>query len=307
MQLASDAIAIVQPVLADTPVRIINKLQPTSPCVLGDPNRLQQIMLNLLSNALKHTERGEITISSALDGQTMCISITDTGSGIGESELANVFGVFSQSAADFGDEQGGMGLGLAITKRLIELHGGVINVSSTLKRGSVFTFTLPLAKPGAQGMLPPRQLKLTARSQTPKGAAQAQSTPSSEQVVLVVDDDIVNRMVLKGMLDRAYRVLEADDGKAAVELIERGEQVNLIVMDIMMPKMNGFEACKRIRRSYSKDSLPIIFVTARNVDEDLAVGFDAGGDDFLEKPVSKHKLLPRIKNLLPPPPVGSKA
>lgn len=303
LQLTCDAISIVQPSQTEKSLTIHNRLMTNSPCVLGDPNRLQQVMLNLLSNAIKYTERGQIIISNSIDGPNMSISIEDTGTGIGETQLKNVFAVFNQSAAEYGKEQGGIGLGLAITKQLINLHGGEINVESKLEQGSIFTFTLPLAKPGAHA--PPAAVQPTDEPQ--QEPMKTQTNYTSDQVVLVVDDDAINRMVIKGILEKSYRVLEADDGQGAVDLIERGETVHLIVMDIMMPRLSGFEACKRIRQSHSKERLPIIFVTARKIDDDLSVGFEVGGDDFIEKPVSKHKLLPRIKHLLPPPSVESEA
>lgn len=301
LQQANDAIAVTLPEFANKDLIVENKLDPYSPLVMADPNRIQQVILNILGNALKYTECGTITLFNQFDNETMTVSIRDSGSGIAQSDLQAVFGVFNQQAAEYGEEKGGIGLGLAIAKQIINLHGGTIQVNSVIGEGSTFSFDLPLAKPGAiferRHVRQPTQPIATETIQT--SAKQAPSnTISTLPKILVVDDDAINRMVMTSLLQDSYRIIEAENGQQAVDLINDNEKFDLVLLDIMMPKLNGFEACKLIRMKLGKDVLPIIFVTARNVEEDLAVGFAAGGNDFIEKPISKHKLLPRLTRLL---------
>lgn len=294
--IASHAIDMASPQIGDKPIEIINQLKDEESWVLADPLRLKKIFSNLLNNAIKYTEKGTIVISNTIDKEVMKIEIKDTGTGIEAHDLAHVFDVFEQNPKDYGQEQGGVGVGLAITKQLIELQNGTIKVDSQTGVGSTFTFTLPLAE--GHSIEGPSTVNSSSLPSSIDENAFNRTSESSRATILVVDDDPVNRMVLHAILSQFYNIVEAADGQIALDIIGKDTEVDLIVMDIMMPKLNGFEACKKIRENFGKNQLPIIFVTARQVEDDIAVGYEVGGNDFVEKPVSKHELLPRIQNYL---------
>ncbi len=290
------------PVATKKSIRLINKV-PEKALVLADENRLQQMLHNLVGNAIKFTVRGEVTVAANREGQFWAISVRDTGAGIGADDLERVFSAFTQVDHLETREQGGTGLGLAITKQLVELHGGTIDVHSKLGEGSEFTITLPMTEKTTSSEDATHSSRATSDVATPSlrdnelhdlSAITAQEKRSGE-TILVVDDDSVNRFVIKSMLSHHnYNVLEAEDGPTALKLIESGEKIDLVILDVMMPKMSGFEVCMRIRVNFPIERLPVLFLTARSVGDDLIKGFVSGGNSYLFKPVEKHQLLTRI-------------
>lgn len=301
-QCVNEALTIALSDHTNQDVKIIKNLHPAAPLVMVDPARIQQVLLNIIGNAIKHTHQGHIIIENDFDDQFMTLFITDTGTGIPEKELPFLFGIFSQQASEYGQEQGGIGLGLAIAKQIIELHKGRISVESKVGLGSKFSFTVPLAS--ADNPVPMVRDSSIETTPTPvsvkKAISNIQPPPNKElkQDALIVDDDTINRMVMSSIVQEHFNIIEAENGLEAVELVKNNDRIRVVLMDIMMPKMNGFDACKEIRKDKTKFELPIIFVTARNVEEDTSVGFQVGGNDFVEKPITKSKLLPRIQYAL---------
>ncbi len=281
---------------------LVNKV-PVEARVLADENRLQQMLHNLVGNAIKFTVRGEVTVTANREGHFWAISVRDTGVGIGADDIERVFSAFTQVDHLETREQGGTGLGLAITKQLVELHGGTIDVHSNLGEGSEFIITLPVAEKTTIADDALNLLNATAEIAPPSLRdneihdldATASQQKRSGETILVVDDDSVNRFVIKSMLSQHnYNVLEAEDGPAALKLMESGEKIDLVILDVMMPKMSGFEVCMRIRVNFPIERLPVLFLTARSVGDDLIRGFVSGGNSYLFKPVEKHQLLTRI-------------
>lgn len=301
---------LLAPLAANKPIQLVNEFTKDSPLVMADENRLQQILINLVGNGLKYSDQGAVSVGMTVKDTTAEIYVADSGIGIVAEQTEEVFEAFSQIQSSNERQYGGTGLGLAITRQLVELHGGTIRVESSQGQGSRFIFTLAIASDQNRDNL---HLPAQHYPKTPTTGARKQETShtstdkkldkprnAGNQTILIVDDDPVNRMVLQGMLKlHDYRVLEADDGMQAVEMVQQNPHIDLIILDVMMPKMTGYEACQEIRRHHSFDSMPILFLTAkRNVDEDIEKCFAAGGNDYLTKPVSKHDLLPRVANHL---------
>lgn len=298
-------ITMLRPLLGNRPVALHNRIDPELPAALADETRLQQVLTNLVGNAVKFTDEGEITVQAELRDGQLLISVTDTGIGISPADQERIFGSFEQVDGGATRSRGGTGLGLTITRQLIVLQGGDITVNSEPGVGSTFRFSLPVAtdRPDSQA---PERLRARQAEDEPAGeAAPAEigvAAPASEADrvrILVVDDEPVNQQVLKNHLSLAhFEVVPAMDGAAALSLIEAGHAFDLVLLDVMMPRMSGYEVCERIRRSRLPTQLPVIMVTAKNQVADLVAGLDAGANDYLGKPFSKQELLARIKTHL---------
>ena len=312
------------PLIGDKKIVLNNNIKNTLPLVNADENRVEQILYNLIGNAIKFTDQGEISIDAECIKNYVKISVTDTGIGIDNSQLNLIFNSFEQLQGSHERQQSGTGLGLAVTKQLVELHGGQINVDSQKGKGSCFSFTLPInadkitdvtnvKKSSNQQKLNRLQhldgeieyLTITEDEQN-KSNINEISIAYSNFHILVVDDDPINRQVLFNHLSvLGYQVSEASSGKQALSLIDEAiiedsnkRPFDLILLDIMMPKMSGYEACKVIRQQFNINELPIIFLTAKNQVVDLVESFSIGGNDYLTKPISKHELLSRVENHL---------
>lgn len=297
-------LTLSRPLAGNKNIQLNNHVPAELPAIYADEDRLLQILHNLIGNAVKFTLEGEVNVYADVEGDRIHVQIADTGIGIPPDHITDIFDAFHQVDGRAERAFGGTGLGLSITKQLVELHEGSIAVDSTPGQGSVFSVYLPLA------LDRPLSLDLPAtptEDQPVHAAADVAQVVALEQVkknraenpghqghILVVDDDSVNRMVLVNHLAlRNYRVTEASSGEEALAVVEQGD-VDLVLLDIMMPKMSGYETCKRLREKYRPYELPIIFLTARNQTSDLVMGFDIGGNDYLTKPIAKEELLARV-------------
>ncbi len=289
-----------------------NDVPPDLPPVLADEDRLQQILLNLLGNAIKFTESGTISLSAS-DRHDGCVEVTvaDTGIGIPGDKIERVFEPFEQADGSIARSYGGTGIGLSITRSLVELHGGAIRAESGEGTGSRFIFTLPVAEGSAAFFKKDEE-----REQYPYYAAFVESdeidtfTPFYGQLdaagerkeqprVLIVDDDPVNVRVLENILTlNNYAVEKSLSGTEALEMIGQGRIPDLVLMDIMMPRISGYEVTRRIRGTHSGFDLPIMMLTAKSRTEDLFAGFEAGANDYLRKPFDKDELLARAGTLV---------
>jgi len=290
-----------KPLISSKNVELINSISDNISMVNADENRLQQIFYNLIGNAIKFTEKGSIEVSAKEVNNKIEVTVSDTGIGIPKEKYDSVFKAFEQGDGSIVREQSGTGLGLTVTKQLIELHGGSIRFESALKKGTSFIFTLNKSTSKRVDL---QNLTFTSDQQLQK----IQETPIYEENVtkvinkanapkiLIVDDEQINRKVLENHLSLAgYRLKEASDGKEALSLIKQGFNFDLILLDIMMPGVSGYEVCERIRKKYGSSELPIILLTAKNRVSDLVTGFNAGANDYLTKPFSRNELLSRIK------------
>ncbi|NQZ05597.1 MAG: response regulator [Algicola sp.] len=277
-------------------LQLINQVPTDLPAALADENRLQQILFNLVGNAIKFTDKGTVTVTAAEVDNGLKISVTDTGVGIAQDKFSTIFDSFEQLEEHSTRSHSGTGLGLAITKQLVELHQGSITVESQLGQGSTFSFTLPVSGLEAPAQTATNQaisrLHLLEENELP--IAQT-GHDGGEFRILLVDDEPINRQVLHNHLSlQNYQLVEAAGGQQALQCVEKQGPFDLVLLDIMMPKVSGYQVCKKLRESHSVSDLPIIFLTAKNQVVDLVNSFDAGANDYLSKPVSKNELLSRV-------------
>jgi two-component system sensor histidine kinase ChiS len=297
-----------QPLIASKDIKLISHVKYVPP-VDADENRVQQILHNLIGNAIKFTHAGTVEISAKISKthkDKLLISVSDTGIGIEPNKTETVFSSFEQMDSSISREYGGTGLGLSITKQLVELHGGEIFIQSTLGKGTTVSFTLPLSKmPQAlvshdmEAMLNHahylQPLEMSLKKESEHSPDVVLETGKSFHV-LIVDDDQINLQVLENQLSlENYAITRAYDGYEALDAIKTGIPYAIILLDIMMPKMSGFEVCKIIRQTFPANLLPIIMLTAKNQVSDLVEGLQAGANDYLTKPFSKGELIARLK------------
>jgi PAS domain S-box-containing protein len=259
--------------------------------LVGDPVRLHQIILNLVSNAVKFTSQGKITVSVHLcsedeENATIEFSVADTGIGIPENKIGNIFENFQQASSGTSRLYGGTGLGLAIVKQLVEPQGGSIRVSSKINEGSIFSFKLSFRKTSAE-----------AEAET--GIEELDEEIKNIKV-LVVEDIALNQLLMKTLLDDfGFERDIAANGKIAIEKLGV-KSYDIILMDLQMPEMNGFEATEYIRNKlHSK--IPIIALTADVTTADLAKCKAVGMNDYIAKPVNEKILYSKILGLVKKP------
>jgi signal transduction histidine kinase/HAMP domain-containing protein/ActR/RegA family two-component response regulator len=270
----------------------VDVVQGAPRTMITDPLRLQQILKNLLANAFKFTNAGEValTITPELarsNGEAgIAISVRDTGIGIPPEKQAIIFEAFHQADASTSRTYGGTGLGLAISRELARLLGGEITVSSEHHQGSTFTIHLPVVFP-LIGALSARQ-KVEPTLRTP-------ATSLADRKVLVVDDDARNVFAIRSLLEgRGMKVLLADGARACFDVLDEHPDVALVLMDIMMPEIDGYEAARRIRAKPAFRDLPIIALTSKAMVGDREKVLAAGCSDFIPKPVDNEMLLSTI-------------
>ncbi|MGL4378251.1 MAG: ATP-binding protein, partial [Microcoleaceae cyanobacterium] len=268
-------------VLGKKNVNLVNQIPPDFPLIAADENRLQQIFLNLIGNAIKFTTEGEITVSGNIINDAVEITVSDTGIGISEDKFERIFESFEQADGSTAREYGGTGLGLAVTKQLVELHGGIISISSQIGVGSQFTFTLPVFQGHSSEIvsaLSSPKIYETASTQTETMTNVTEiSQKNNGFKILIVDDEPINLQVLVNHLSlENYAITQATNGIEALEIMEKGFRPDLILLDVMMPKMTGYEVTKKIRQMWQASELPVLLLTAKNRVSDLVAGFDAG-------------------------------
>lgn len=296
---------IIQPMVGDKEIVLQNLVSKTLAPIWADENRLQQILHNLIGNAIKFTQRGYVRVDARAQGKYALISVDDSGIGIPQEKLETVFNAFEQAEESIERKYGGTGLGLTITKRLVELHGGLISVTSESGQGAIFSFTLPFADANllAEAANEPMPEALRAQSDWDK---QQSRLPVGRHLavgeglqVLIADDEPVNIRLLTQVLEEiGIHPRTATDGESALQLMESQDKWDLILLDVMMPGMNGFRVCERIRERWSATELPVIFLTARGSSTDLVKGFSLGANDYLPKPVSREEIIARIQTQL---------
>ncbi|WP_194231440.1 ATP-binding protein [Paenibacillus donghaensis] len=297
-------------------VKIVNQIPEDFPSVIADENRVIQIVFNLLHNAVKYTNEGVISIQAYAREGRAYIVITDTGIGMDEDMLKRLFRPYEQASTSETMIEGGFGLGLSISKQLVELHGGTLEVSSVLGEGSKFTFSLKLAGLRAeeendfsnsfeplesQSMLIQEEVAVSLEKAEIPPAAKPTTTSiemnRDRPLILIVDDDPVNLQVLEAILPPdEYEVTMVTSGKEALAVLDAKEW-DLIISDIMMPQMSGYELTRIIRERFTLTELPVLLLTARSQPKDIQSGFLAGANDYVTKPVEPLEIKSRIEAL----------
>jgi two-component system, sensor histidine kinase ChiS len=306
-EIAEIVIKLSGTLIINKKLQLINNIHPETPLVNADENRLQQILYNLVGNAIKFTEKGTIEISAEIhENNYLAITVSDTGIGIPEDKFSKIFQSFEQADGSTAREYGGTGLGLAITKQLVELHGGTIDIKSTVGLGSKFIFTLPIA--GTEDLKIPvtlafkkdlpiaKEILYIDNVEKPVIKKDYLQETADKFKILIVDDEPVNLQVLVNHLSlQNYAITQATNGIEALEIIDKGFKPDLILLDVMMPKMTGYEVTEKLRERFSASELPILLLTAKTQVKDLVTGFDIGANDYLAKPINKDELIARIK------------
>jgi len=271
---------------------LVKNYDPNIPKVLiGDPVRLHQIILNLLSNAVKFTSQGKITVSVHLlseDDKKVAIkfSVSDTGIGIASTKMGKIFENFQQASSNTSRLYGGTGLGLAIVRQLVEAQGGSISVISEIDRGSTFSFVLSFLKTDAEAEI--------------ETDIEVMDTEIKNIKVLVAEDMPLNQLLMKTLLDDfGFERDIASNGKIAIELL-KNKSYDIVLMDLQMPEINGFEATEYIRNTM-KSKIPIIALTADVTTVDLAKCKAVGMNDYISKPVDEKLLYAKILGLVKKP------
>jgi signal transduction histidine kinase/ActR/RegA family two-component response regulator len=272
---------------ADVPVTIVS-----------DSEKLRQILINFLSNAVKFTDRGGVTVRLVRgDSSPVCISVTDTGIGIPADKLDLVFEAFKQADGSTSRRFGGSGLGLTISRELARLIGGDISVASEPGKGTTFSLLLPLQMPvapaeeGGRRLTGPRQDK-PAREVLP--AANYQGAR-----ILLVDDDVRNLLALTPLLEQwGLEVMAAGEGEEALETLATAGPFDIMLLDIMMPGMDGYEVIRKLRMLPAGADLPVIALTANTTDEDRQQCLAAGANDCIVKPLDPQRLKLALDDIL---------
>jgi signal transduction histidine kinase/ActR/RegA family two-component response regulator len=314
--------ATFSPVAAEKGLDFIAETDRDVPAELfTDRQRLRQVLHNLLSNAVKFTDRGGVALRITADGQQapdaapgLAIAVTDTGIGISEQNLEVIFGAFQQGDGTTSRRYGGTGLGLAICREIAGQLGGQITAQSSMGRGSTFTLTLPAAWPGDAGSIgaetseaavvaggsqaalasAPAGAPVTASA---GGAAAAQPGAGGHEKlrgrrVLIIDDDVRNAFAISSILELYdMTVLHAADGRTGIEMLCSTEGIDIVLMDVMMPELDGYASIEVIRQMPERAGLPLITVTARAMHGDKEKSLAAGANDYVTKPVDAEELL----------------
>ena len=303
--------SIFQSAAESAGLELIVDCPPLAELVYVDRQMWEKILLNLLSNALKFTFEGKITVSLHLLGNIVSLVVCDTGTGIPTQEVPRLFERFHRVEGAKGRTFEGTGIGLSLVQELVHLHGGTITVDSTLGQGTTFTVQLPTGT----AHLPQDRLKTNQSSVyslagatsyveealgwLPKEAVEqdfssaSDSPPTSFARILLVDDNADMRDYLQRILSEYYTVDLAVDGETALA-VAQNTPPDLILSDVMMPRMDGFELLRQLRGDSRTREIPILLLSARAGEESAVEGLEAGADDYLVKPFSRRELLARV-------------
>ena len=283
--LVDTCFSTVEPMVKEGKVRLIKEMPEDLPEMLSDQDKLKQIIINLLSNALKFTEKGEVKLSAAVEDTSLKITVSDTGVGIPADALKYIFDEFRQVDGSSTREHGGTGLGLSITRKLTHILGGTIAATSVEGEGSTFTVILPLTQKYKEFL--PETADFEEEQQPPAKAI-------DKKTLLAIDDDPNSLLILKQNLeDEGYYVvgaLSADEGIQKA----MGIQPFAITLDILMPKKDGWEVLNRLKADPSTRDIPVIVLS---IIDNKELGFSLGAFDYLVKPLEKEAILSVLRRI----------
>ena len=292
--LCADVRQIFEPIAAEKSLSFEISIADGVPdTIVTDQQRLEQVLKNLLSNACKFTERGVVGLDVGLSDpdsegrRRLALVVRDTGIGIAADKQQLIFEAFQQADGTTSRRYGGTGLGLSISREIAQLLGGELHVESRVDQGSTFTLLLPL---DIAPTVPRRTPK--PRRVAPAPTRRPSSATWEGTRVVVVDDDVRNLYALASALEaRSMTAFCADSGHQCLKLLEATPGIDMVLIDIMMPEMDGYETIRRIREAPERAGLPIIAVTAKAMDADREASLNAGASDYITKPVDMEELL----------------
>lgn len=284
-------------------IEIVQKYPKDNINLWYDKDKIEHVMYNLISNAFKFTpKKGCISLNVSLLDSVVEISVSDTGPGIPKEELDNIFKLFYQS--ELGKHKKGLGVGLALTKEIVSMHHGDINVHSSTESGATFTVQLPTGDAvfsEDEKLMPETQQKMIEENQVVEPrlyikTSQANKT-EKKYTLLIVEDNIEMQIFLQDVLSESYNLILAENGKEGVSLTKKNKP-DLIVSDIMMPVMDGIEMCKVLQDDKTTWHIPIILLTAKNSESAKIEGLGSGAIEYIYKPFNFHELLLKVENIL---------
>jgi signal transduction histidine kinase len=306
--LARELAVAAEPLAEQRGIQLRLKLDQRLPAIAADGEKIETVLRNLVSNALKFTPAGgQVEIETALTDNCVTTAVTDTGIGIPEADYGRVFERFVQIDSSSSRQYSGTGLGLALVKEFVELHGGEIHVESEIGLGSRFWFTLPLTCPTVPESAAEKSAARPARANRfaelatveveDPSPADAAAIPADAPRVLIADDTPEMRGLIAEILADHYRITTVSDGAEAWEAARR-DPPDLIISDVMMPHVDGYELCRRVKQDPATAAIPFVMLTAK---ADLTMkieGLNRGADDYLVKPFSPEELRARVRSLL---------
>lgn len=290
------AVAATTALFASKSLEMVTELDPTPAIINADRDRMIQVMINLISNAVKFTDTGSVTCCVEQHEDSLVVSVKDTGIGIAPEDIPNVFEKFKQVGDTLINKPKGTGLGLPICKEIIEAHGGRLWVESQVGAGSTFCFSLPLLIPNANVSLPlPMQLQSLIEQLKAEITEQVLPAQDSKLKLLVVDDDDnIRTLMRKTLTEEGYDVCEAANGADAI-LLAQTEHPALIILDVLMPGISGFDVVAALKNQPETKMLPVVILS---IVEDQERGYRLGVDRYLTKPIDTTALLHEIATLV---------
>ncbi|MCB0776723.1 MAG: response regulator [Chitinophagaceae bacterium] len=292
-EVAERAIAATSALFLNDKITLEKNIQASIPEIAGDRDKLIQVIVNLISNAVKFTPEGKVGLSVKEVDKEIVVSITDTGIGIAPEDHAAVFEQFKQVGDTLTDKPKGTGLGLPICKEIIEHHGGRLWLDSELGKGSTFSFALPITK--ATGTSKPMHIEdLVKQLKEQVAYSQLSMKDKAARLLIVDDDDSIRSLLNQELTEAGYIIEEARNGKEALNCV-RDNRPDLIILDIMMPEMNGFDVAAVLKNDPQTMDIPIIVLS---IVQDKTRGFRIGVDRYLTKPIDTNLLFNEIGSLL---------
>lgn len=284
-------------------IELSYKFYPKSElAMLMDENRCSKIVNNLLSNALKFTPAGgeiSVVVDEDIEDNLLFIKVADNGPGIHPGDLPHIFDRYFQSERPGAKAEGGTGIGLALAKELAELHGGSLTVESEPGKGSAFTFSLPIKEVYEETIVPLTSVETEALDQalTETVSHYSERFEIEKPVLLITEDHPEMRAFIAKTLRPYFDIRQAENGKVALEVLS-DERIDIVISDVMMPIMDGFELLEAIKKDESLHQVSLIMLTARADHDDKLYALTLGIDDYLTKPFRASEFLARIKNIL---------
>lgn len=275
-------------------IQLVNDIPEDIPYVTADEDRVRQVLFNVIGNAVKFTRQGQITVSAEVDNHWLIISVSDTGIGIAPDKYESIFESFEQLNSSIK----GTGIGLTISRQIVELLGGHIGVAwSEPGKGTCIAFSLPISATEKEVN---RSNNILEHGQQAAGSYVLQTIkPKPDFTILAVDDDVINlQVILNVFASENYSILTATSGSEALRILETNRQIDLVLLDVMMPDMTGYELCRKIREEFTLLELPVIMVTVQSSSESISTAFSAGANDFIIKPFEAQEVRARTKTIL---------